>query len=213
MSLLYTFPYQTCEAPSTRFFAVQPYSALVNMGICGYLVQSAFRSRHLTTRLVFVLYALFELFHAFSHAYHLAQPPQLQFWIIHLLNYANSLATLLWIREMSKRSIRWKLSAALFVADLAVVFFVGGVWTILSGFSVFLAIVLDNFYTLPRPFRSATRRLVPGLAVLCVCFVLESCYCDRLMSWSVLPYHIFIELTGAFLFFTLGQQVVQWDHV
>ena len=120
----YTFPFNTCETVSSWVIA-QPVSFAVNSVTCLLLCMIAARTRKLAPATAIAAYALFEGFHSYSHARHIAGHVQLN--IVHCIGYLMSISALFAIstsvhrRRVDSTATPWRLAvvASAVLVDLA----------------------------------------------------------------------------------------------
>lgn len=211
----WTFPYKTCEIPQKNTIVSQPYSFLLNLINVSNLVCYCILVKSIHVKLTILSYIVFELFHTFSHAklFHV----KIQTTVIHLLAYVFFAATWNSIYLFTKKPLSWLKTSVLIVVtaiDIYVVLVVKGVWTILSGLSLLLALFCMYFTDIPKFFQTRLyQKLVPGLFVLFALFVNEAINCEAMLRIMPFPYHIVIEILGYWLFDILANSWYIWDMI
>jgi hypothetical protein len=190
----------------------QPVSTVVNAITCATLIGLASIAKTTPVRAALGTYALFEAWHAYSHAKHV--PGAAQANVVHLLAYAMAFATLNAILSLSKGRLSdlqlLAISCAVLI-DLYFFVFVKGLWTVLSGLLVFAIIVFGNYEKLPALFRNCAPYLIAGLFLLFGLLVNETYNCERMMRFQAWPYHAAVEITGLALFVAIAVLFLKWE--
>lgn len=215
--MAYTFPFDTCE-PVRNQFPVQPYSFTINLLSTLALLGLSVIARTWTVRTLLVSFALFEAWHTLSHAIHLTLSPRSHIYVVHALGYFMTGCMLMAINVLSRN---WTVPvyglifmSCLVILDLVMLFRVGGVSNILSGFALFVVVVLVNTSKLPRFVTRNMIWLISGVFLLSALFVNEALKCEKMSAYIDLPYHAIIEVVGFALFLGLGLTFLEWEtHV
>jgi hypothetical protein len=217
----WTFPFRTCEtvistslsSSSAPTIVAQPWSFAINLVSVISLSVQCVKSKDLAAKMTILSFIVFELFHTISHAHHFSGTWQTH--LIHFLAYAFCFTTY----QMMKHFTKAKLSASqtaqigtMIAFDLALLLGGGGLWTVLSGLSIFLRLFLCYWNHLPTFFQIRLKyHLFPGLFLLFALFVNEAFNCKSMLQYFKLPYHAIIEVVGFLLFWGLADSVVEWD--
>lgn len=205
----FTFPFTTCETSSSLL--QQPWSAAINAITCIILIIFAYIDKRVSVKMVLSSYALFEAWHTLSHVKHI--PGNIQTNVVHVLGYVMGFATLFAILALSNSDLSTLgiIIISIFVLiDLYVWVFVKGLWTVITGLSIFAVIVLVNYNNLSPLFKAYMPFLIIGLFIIFLLFMNETYNCSRMMEHMVFPYHIAIEIVGLILFTTLAYLFSQW---
>lgn len=203
---MHVFPFSTCESNSNNGIVAQPFSAAVNLVTCFVLLFLMSTAKTRPVRLVLGVYALFQAWHAFSHAKHITG--NIQTNVVHVLAYMMSLATLYAILALSKDDLSPLLACLLvgtITVDLYIWVYVKGVWTVFSGLVVLATVVFGVF-------KACIPYLVVGLMILFALVANEKYNCERMMRHKVLPYHAAIEIVGFVLFVALAVLFLRWER-
>lgn len=209
---MFAFPFSACESPG-KGGGSQPYSAAFNALTCSALIGLACVAKTAAVRAALVAYALFEAWHAYSHARHVEGTAQTN--VVHALAYAMAFATLNAILALSGGGLSRTLLTAVVAAvllDLFVWTRVGGFWTVFSGLVVFAVVVFGNHDKLPPFFRAGVPYMVAGLLLLFGLVVNETYNCEAMMRYNALPYHLAVEAVGFALFATISVFFLKWER-
>lgn len=210
---MHVFPFSTCESNSNNGIVAQPFSAAVNLVTCFALLGLMSTAKTRPVRLVLGVYALFQAWHAFSHAKHVTG--NIQTNVVHVLAYMMSLATLYAILALSQGDLSHLIACLIvgtIIVDLYVWVYVKGVWTVFSGLVVLATLVFGNYDRLPSFFKACIPYLVVGLMILFALVANEKYNCERMMRHKVLPYHAAIEIVGFVLFVALAVLFLRWER-
>lgn len=209
---MFAFPFSACEMAG-KGGGSQPYSAAFNALTCSVLLGLAIVAKTAAVRAALVAYALFEAWHAYSHARHVAGTAQAN--VVHVLAYAMAFSTLHAILALSGGGLSVTLLTAVVAAvllDLFVWARVGGFWTVFSGLLVFSVVVFGNYDKLPPFFRAVVPYLIAGLLLLFGLVVNETHNCDAMMRYGAWPYHLAVEAVGFALFATIALLFLKWER-
>lgn len=206
-----SFPFSTCEIRSAGVVA-QPVSTVINVITCVTLLGLACMAKSVPVKASLLAYALFEAWHAFSHAKHISGTTQAN--IVHLIAYLMAFATLHAIMSLSKGKMSnlqiIAITCALLV-DLYIFVCVKGLWTVISGLLFFALVVFCNFEKLPAFFKKCAPCLIAGLLLLFVLIVNETYNCEIMMGFKPWPYHAAVEITGFALFVSIAILLLKWE--
>jgi hypothetical protein len=204
----YTFPFNTCEAVSSGIIA-QPVSFTLNAVTCVALCVIAARTRRLASAVAVASYALFEGFHAYSHAHHVAGHVQMD--IVHCIGYMMSISALFAIRTTANNTTHhynttsWRLMivAAFVLLDLVATLTLHHTLVMVAtGLAILASVFITHRDNLPQASKTALLvELIPGMFALLALFVNEALHCTAAMRFNAaIPYHAAIELLGGYMF-------------
>jgi hypothetical protein len=194
----YTFPFSTCESRVTiKGHPSQPFSALINfVSVCILFGLCFVKRKPVILPLTIASYMVLEAWHGYSHAIHIKNT-DLQFIIIHCINYLAVFMTMLCVQLLTKKNmwIEWLILVAAFITEL--VFFIKrkkDQYSVIGGTLLFLLVGILSFRHLPK--NSQKFAISAGIIFIIgiVFFVLEFLYCQSWMKKFEFPYHIIIEL-------------------
>lgn len=208
----YIFPFNTCEAVATSF-PLQPWSFIVNLASSMMLVCMALSACRKPVRNLILMFALFELYHAASHAIHLQHMRYVIHFIVYGMTYTLILAMRSLIGYVPKLTI--VLVSYTVVIDLSVVIATGGTGLamIFSGLSIMAMAVLSFINEMPSDIaRMFVSVMSGGLGVLFLLFANESFNCEWMLNTKVFPYHAIIEVWGLILFALFSGIFLLWEQ-
>lgn len=204
----YTFPFSTCERPSENGIA-QPFSSAINMIIVLFLIYCFIQAKSIQLKYVFFSFILFELWHTMSHIIFIAG--NIQQSVVHFLAYNIAFGTLFALLYLSKSSLniyQIALLASVVLFDIIVYMNYGGVYMILSGTLIFIAILLCVY---PK-YSTFISYYILGLIGLALLFVNEAVNCQWMLQyWPNFPFHIIIESYGLLLFYILSNKLLSLE--
>ncbi len=202
---VYTFPFSTCERPCENGIA-QPFSSAVNIIIVLFLIYCLFQAKSIQLKYVFFSFILFELWHTMSHMIFIAG--NIQQSVVHFLAYNIAFGTLFALLYLSKSSLnvyQITLLAIVVLFDIIVCMNYGGVYMILSGTLIFIAILLCVY----SKYSTFITYYIIGLIALALLFINEAVNCRFMLQyWPNFPFHIIIELYGLLLFYVLSSKLL-----
>jgi hypothetical protein len=208
----FIFPFTTCEKPHDGPIK-QPMSALINAISAIILLAFTLSAKTYPVMIMFLAFFSFEVFHTFSHMYHI--PGQFQTIIIHILGYSISVTTLISILYLSKTPLTYYLIGILITLisiDIYILFYVKDIWTVISGLTILLLVFFISYTKLPRFFQKNLWYLVIGLFLLYGLIYNETMNCAKMLNYAIFPYHIFIEILGLMLFTYLSYNFLRWER-
>lgn len=211
----WNFPFQTCERMLREGWALQPYSAAVNMATTLTMLWFVFGKQGiaLRTRLAIVALAQFEAFHAYSHMVHL-EDKDVQMNTIHLLAYlfaGGVMACFAAKFGIGKRQM--VIVGPVLATDILVFVLIGKFYQVATGFSVLISIVI-SYYPLVEPDqKSQWLVLAAGAAGIMSMILVEAACCQFWVTHlsSTFPYHVAIESFGLYLFWLLAHSLSVMD--
>lgn len=216
----FVFPFTTCETPlgggggSTPMIQ-QPWSTAVNLILFAVLLVVALTHCNMfPAKLVLGTYAIFELWHAVSHAVHI--PGQFQTNVVHILGYAMSAATLFAIIRLTdkKQEIAiyfWFVLGLAVAVDLYLFFKVKGLASVFSGLAILAVVFFGCLPILPEWVLGFCPYFAAGLIAIGLLFVNETYNCERMMAEWRAPYHMIIEVVGLAMFSMLAYIFVRLE--
>lgn len=165
-------------------------------------------------RVLLWTFALFELYHAISHAAHYLAHRH----VIHAIWYAMVLAS--WVAIHGLAGLAWVpylpgvLIGSAVALDVAMYAYThgDGIGTILTGLLVLSAVVFGHWAYLPALVRHGVLMISLGMVVLFLMIVNEQRNCERMQRRKRFPYHVLIEVVGLVLFVALASVFLRWDR-
>ena len=207
--MTYTFPGKTCEKVQKEGIA-QPVSFSINMVSVLVLVIGSFVASRMPVRIVLLSYALFELWHAWSHAVHIEGT--VQYNVVHVLGIIMAVSTLTAIVLLSgKRLEGWQIGVIAGVMLLDILLFLKLQNTLVSvgtGLGVLVVIMLVCYGMLPEYFQRGLWFLIVGVVGILGLFMVEARWCEQIEG---VPFHALIEVLGLVLFSYLAYLFIVWD--
>jgi hypothetical protein len=207
MSNAYIFPFTTCETPSKHGIA-QTYSFGVNLVVVLGLTYFLFKSSTKASRALILSLIIFELWHAFSHAYHIEG--HVQAFVIHALAYVIALTLFLVIQSKNGIILPWLIVAMILVDIIALTCLTQKEWSVITG-SLVVATLLIPF-SLHLPFWipvAFTSYFILGI----VLFLLEKRYCHTWMKAYPFPYHAAVEVVVGLFLWTFAYVMTSSIHI
>jgi hypothetical protein len=211
----YTFPFDTCEGSNSGAAIAQPWSFAVNLVSAITLAALACMARTSHVRVLLLVFALFEAYHAYSHARHTSYGRV----VVHVIGYVMSL-TMWWVvhRLLQLNSVPTRVFAVVAVAitlDVAAYLMTWGhgLWTIFTGLLVLAAVVAGHWNLMPTWVRVRFGWLLVGMGVLGLMFYNEQRNCRAMLAQRRFPYHAIIEVWGMLLFVILAFTFLHWERV
>jgi hypothetical protein len=205
----FTFPYSTCEKPQRDNFIQQPYSTIVNIITVFVLIYFMYISKSWYLKIVFLTYILFEIWHTLSHMIFIGG--NIHHTVSHILAYIIAFTTLyvFLVLTNSKLSTIYVITLFIIVCiDLYIAYFIGGIYMVISGFTLFM-IILIAFY---KKFKSFIIYLLILLLGLILLELNEYFNCKSMLQlYPNFPFHVFIELYGLILFYILSMKLLTLD--
>lgn len=204
----YIFPFSTCERPCENGIA-QPFSSAVNIFIVLFLIYCLFQAKSIPLKYVFFSFILFELWHTMSHMIFIAG--NIQQSVVHFLAYNIAFGTLFALLYLSRSSLNLHqimLLVSVVLFDIIVYMIYGGVYMILSGTLIFIAVLLCVY----SKYSTFISYYIIGLIGLALLFVNEAVNCKLMLQyWPDFPFHIIIELYGLLLFYILSIKLLSLE--
>ena len=213
MSPAYTFPFHTCEPRSSILAIAQPFSAGINLITAWLLVCTAAKSRSVPVWRCIVTFVAFELMHTVSHIYwHDSQR-----FCVHLLGYVMGFGgVLLAMRHLIQTEVGWETNCAIAaVTALDAVTLATtraeGLAAIATGLLVIATIAICHMPHMPTWVRERFARLSAGVVLLLLVLANEMLYCEQMMEFAPLPYHLAVEVLGLLLFVYMATTFILWE--
>jgi hypothetical protein len=195
----YTFPFKTCE--EKRKFIAQPYSALVNFINTIVLLYFVCVSKTFRSKLLIGAVFAFEVFHTFSHAYHVSAA--FQTLTIHSLTYLVNAAFLFYVYDATKKTppfLLWVTLASLLVLDVYFLMTKSMIWYISTQLCMLAATSYFYFHSLSKKIQNGLGVLAGFSLIILAFFFNETVNCESMMEAAVLPYHAVLEILLFILF-------------
>jgi hypothetical protein len=207
----YAFPFDACEKLKEGIIK-QPVSAAINIISCIIILYFYYYAKTNAVRFLFGTFFVFQLWHAFSHTYHIQG--NIQANVSHIISYLISLGTLYAILNLSKSTLsnlKIIIISLLIIIDIYVWVFIGGVWNIITNLSLLAFIIFSSYNKLPKFFRKAIPFLAIGLIILFALELNEAYNCEKMLEYMDFPYHAFVEIVGLLLFTSLTYFFYKWE--
>lgn len=208
---MYLFPFHTCEIVSTKGIIAQPFSFFMNCVSCAilYYYMKSIKTNYLYVSLFTIL--LFESWHAFSHLIHI--PTFLQVNMVHFLVYLVNVSYLYTMVQYTKRVPSF---ASFFLMTGIVIFdlYAFQHLTFLYYFNTQLAlfcIISASFHKIPVASHHL-QKLYPLIGALILLFINEYFFCENMLSYKSLPYHLIPEILGSVIFWKIGSMYQRLDQ-
>lgn len=214
----FRFPHNTCEKSHPHWPVAQPYAFAINMLSAVVLAYfSLVHARTLPVRTTLAVFAVFEGWHAASHAVHSIP---YSFVIVHVLGYVLS-AAMFWTLQLLSGypglpTEAWLILVALVAADIVAVSKKRHtIFPIATGLTILMGVLLLHQYAGALP-PWLTRDILPWLLAGTVLVILllwnEAAHCQRMMeSNDRIPYHVIVEILGLVLFVALARTLLRWE--
>lgn len=208
----WTFPFKTCEVP---LYTLQPFSFIINLLSVYNMYRFYKKSTFYSIKLTIFFYLFFELFHTLSHAYRFDASTQT--FLIHFIAYTFFTST--WFSFSLLTNHILNIAEIFFInclvlIDLNIFYFVGGLWTVITGLTLFASLFIFYYRHLPSFFQYNLKyKLIPGLIIILLLFFNEAINCDYMLKYQILPYHAIIEIIGLYLFHILSQSFYIWNNL
>ena len=206
------FPFKTCEKPLKDGIIAQPVSATINIITCLILLYYVIIAKTKTLKILILSFIAFQAFHAFSHIQHI--DGYIQANIIHVLWYFMSFMILLSSIQITKKNPKLMTIISLFaiiIIDLYLFLHTNKLYTIFTGFTIPVIIVVSYYYLYPSHMKTTIPYLILLLLVVIILILNEKFNCDLMLSYAILPYHAIIEIVGLILFVILAHIFV-YNH-
>jgi hypothetical protein len=199
----YIYPFSTCEKKRDGLIA-QPFSFTINIISAVILLCFAYYVKNKYLKVLFCIYALFQLWHSLSHVIHLEG--RIQYHVSHslaLLMIFFTLITILALAHKSLTTLQSIIIMSLFILDIVLhIFYKNNVISITSGLSLFIIMMIMVYPILPPMIKKYLPLLILGVILIIILFIIESKYCHILVE--KFPFHVLVEITGLILFTSLA---------
>jgi len=201
-TFMYVFPFHTCEVPLKNGLITQPYSFFMNCVSCLILLyfNQTIKTNYVYYSLVMIL--LFELWHAFSHLIHI--PNSLQVNVVHGLVYMVNFSYLYTMIQYTKKvpsMVYCLLYCVIILFDLYAFSYLTFLYYFNTQLALFCTIACSFQKTPLGPYFQA---LYPFIGVLVLLFINEYFFCETMLSYHLLPYHVIPEIIGSVIFWKIG---------
>lgn len=199
----YTFPFSTCEKPNNNNIVLQPYSAFVNLLSCIVIFYYLCKIKHFYSFFLIFFIFCFQLFHMFSHCFHI--PGFFHIFSIHSLSYCINISLLyaLYIKTKKSFTTEFILFLMLFVAlDIYSLLNLSLIYYVICQSVIFLGILFYYYHVLPVFIQEAIKWVFFLIIFILILEQNEINNCHYMLSMnSSFPYHIVIEFSGLILFY------------
>ena len=195
----FTFPYDTCEIPQKGI--AQPYSVAINILICTIIITFLFFTKSTYAFLFLVTLLLFEFSHTFSHFMHI--PGNIQFNITHFLAFISILALFHLFYQFTNNLPSMSILMIMIILFIADVIFImtkqSFLFNIFSYVLIFLLLIISYLHYLPKSSKTYFYYMVLSIIFFSLIEINEALHCSSMLKWwPEFPYHIFVEIAGAF---------------
>ena len=201
----YTFPFNTCETPNKNGIA-QPYSALFNLINCLIIFYFLCKTKTYYTFLLLFSLLCFELFHSFSHIFHIQGVIQTN--ITHLLTYCINISFFYLFYSYTNKlpSYEFILYLLLLVCfDIYSMFKLSVVFYIISQAIIMVSLLVYYLPLLPKFIQASLYKIIFLIILIILLFLNEKYNCEKMLKiYPHFPYHIFIEILGIILFYVIS---------
>jgi hypothetical protein len=203
----YTFPFDTCEKPTNKFFA-QPYSVTINMISTLIVLYFLFKTHTLHGFMLLFSLLLFDLSHTFSHFIHVK--PGIQITLVHVLAYFLNFAFFYALYKYTKKVPSTPLIIFLviiLIIDIYAFFNLSLLYYILTQILFFFSIFIYYYSSLPNKMKKRLNILLVIIGIIYLGFVNEAFNCKRMLEkFPNFPFHALIEILILFAvyFFSLS---------
>jgi hypothetical protein len=200
----YTFPFNTCEKPN-KIGIAQPYSVFFNLITCSIILYFLLHTKTLQSFILLFCILIFESFHVFSHIVHIAGHIQIN--ITHLLTYFMNMAFFYVFYSYTKKFPSYEFVAymsVLVILDIYAFYNYSFIYYLTTQSAIFISLLLYYFSILPKFIQTSVYKIIFFVGVVIGLFINETYNCINMMSiYPDFPYHIFIEIIGIILFYTI----------
>lgn len=200
----YTFPFSTCEKIN-KIGIAQPYSALFNLLNSFVIFYFLLKTKSYSTFVLLLTILCFELFHLFSHIFHI--DGSIQRNIIHFLTYSINLAFFYAFYSYTKifpSNTFLLFLFALVCFDIYSLFHLSIIYYLVSQSIIFISLMFYYLSLLPKFIQSSVHQMIILMIIIVFLVLNEKYNCDKMMEfYPHFPYHIFIEITGILFFYVI----------
>lgn len=209
----WTFPYNTCEIVEKGAYIAQPYSFTINTITAVILVGMVLFARTFEVKFALLSYAIFEAYHACSHAFHINSEQKTL--ITHSLAYLFFIGSWMVLSRFTKHKLSWiniYVLLGFIIIDIFVFFVIGGIWNLLSFFLLIWVLFMQYIKYIPKQLMNTFLYIItPLLVILCIIELNEVINCQSMLNYYKFPYHIIVEFIGMILFLILAGLFLQWE--
>jgi len=191
---MYTFPFDTCETPKSKYFA-QPYSVAVNL--CSTLVVLYFLCKTQTTHAFLLLFSLllFDISHTFSHFTHIKS--KLQITLVHVLAYLLNFAFFYALYKHTNQvpSMLFLLFLFCIVSfDVYAFFNLSLLFYIFTQILFFFSVFFYYYSALTSNMKRRLNILLFFIGLVYLGFINEAMNCKKMLTrYPTFPFHAIIE--------------------
>jgi hypothetical protein len=201
----YNFPFDTCEKSQQKSYIKQPYSAFTNLITSIMIFYFLINSLHIRSFFLILSFLFFELFHTFSHSIHI--PGNIQMQITHSLSYLINFSLFYFFYNYTKKipNIEFIIFYLLIIAlDIYSVIKLPMIFYLFTQAALFLSILFYYKNSIPKRLQNNFYILLFLVFTIIALFINEMYNCTTLLNmFENIPFHIFIEIVGFFVFFIL----------
>lgn len=191
----YTFPFDTCETPKSKFFA-QPYSVTINFISTLIVIYFLYNTRTLHAFLLFLSLLLFDLSHTFSHFIHIN--PGIQITLVHVLAYFLNFAFFYALYKYTKKIPSLPLIIFLIIIlsfDIYAFFNLSLLYYILTQILFFFSIFIYYYGSLSKEMKKNLNILLIIIGIIYLGFINEAFNCKKMLEkFPNFPFHAIIEI-------------------
>jgi len=191
----YTFPFDTCEKPKSKFFA-QPYSVAVNFFSTLIVLYFLYNTQTLHAFILFFSLLLFDLSHTFSHFIHIK--PGIQITLVHVLAYFLNFSFFYALYKYTKKSPSILLIIFLIIVlsiDIYAYINLSFVYYLFTQIIFFFSIFIYYYSSLPKYMKKNLNMLLIIIVVIYLGFLNEAYNCKKMLEkFPNFPFHAIIEM-------------------
>jgi hypothetical protein len=199
----YTFPFDTCEIPNEKGIA-QPYSMIITFTSCIIILYYLLKTKKFYNFFLIFMILSFQLVHSFSHYVHIKGTIQLK--IIHTIVYFIELAVFLVFYSYTKKFPSSLFTIYLIILigfDIYAFMNLSVFYYIFTQTVIFLSLFFYYYKLFPKNFQKSANIILFVTIFILGLILNEKINCKKMLDFYPFPYHIFIEIIGAFLFYII----------
>ena len=212
----YIFPFSTCEKHIMEQ-KMQPYSFAVNLTstliLLYILINYISKPKYKISVATFIAtLVIFEGWHTFSH--YRIMSGSLQFKVIHSLTYLLTFILAIALRDITKMPLdMWQILIILIIITIDLYFANRpGYYAVLTGVLLFITVFSMYIMYIPAELRNYVIALSIILVIGVLSFIIESKYCNKLMKYYELPYHLGVELSTMLFLILFSLMIISWSE-
>jgi len=199
----YIFPFMTCEKPNKDGIA-QPYSTFFNLISCLIIFYFLLQTKEFPHFIFIFSIFCFQLFHSFSHMVHIQG--NIQTNVVHTLAYFVNISLLYLLYHYTHTLPNYSFMIFLgFVVcfDIYSLFYLSTFYYVFSQAILLVSLLVYYYALLPKMIQMNMYKIILAIAVAILLFLNENLNCERMLSYSKLPYHILPEMSLIVVFYLI----------